>query len=473
MTALLRDFTCAVCGAPRRTTEGALVVLCRHCGAILTFSGDGLWHPTALAERHEAGIAQLVKPSAAQARLMAITLEMAQLTAPEHRERWRLLAEEQAVAMAIAYPAHGRPMPEDPAARRRHIESAVVMSELVTFDPRISGLMRAYSAAASQLTSGDPVGAARQMLEAARAYYRALEAHPQMPPGALREGASHLAKELVRSGITGYASLLGDRTTERIRVEVLGDEEGAAVCPRCGGPLDAPASGLVRCRHCDAVTNVEGEDAWTTAQLGLWEISKKELVRRDQLDGPTPGITAVGGFLHTGARDVPPEKAFAFLRRAIPWVATPDVLQGLDLLAHSATPAQAALLGALRAHVQSTWIADASQRPARPAARADFPSPTPADEAAWIESALGLWSVQRGDLLVLLSYPLNGMQVATVHEQATGISPGAAVRFFERAWPGFDRAAMADHLRRMAPAYDHPRMKAFTAELLVELQRRT
>lgn len=470
---LLRDFTCAVCGAPRRTMENALVVLCPHCGAILTFSGDGLWHPTALAERQEAGIAQLVKPTAAQARLMAVSLELARLTAPEARDRWRMLTEEQTVLMAIAYPAHGMPIPKEPEARRKHVAAAVVMSELVTFDPRISGLMRAYSGAAAQVTSGEPIAAARRMLEAARAYYRAMEAHPQMPPGVLREGVEHLSKELVRSALSGYASLLGANTMERIRIEVLGDDEAAAAaCPRCGGPLESQPGGLARCRHCGAVTSVDSQDAWTTAQLGLWAISKNDLIRRHQLDGPTPAITAIGGFIHTGARDVSPERALAFLRRAIPWVSKADLIQGLDLLAHGMAPEPLQLLGALRALVWNTWAPDPSQRPAPHVARTDFPAPSTADEAAWIESALGLWNHQRGDLLALLAHPLNGMLVAAMHEQPAGISARAAMRFFERAWPGFDRAALLAELSRMAPAYDHPRMKAFTTELAMLLQSR-
>lgn len=120
---LLRDFTCAVCGVPRRTTDGALVVLFRHCGAILTFSGDGLWHEAAFADRRAAGIRQIVKPSAAQARLLALSMEMA--TTTTDRARWRVLAEEHVVVMAIAHPEHVPPLPSDPAARARHVAEAV------------------------------------------------------------------------------------------------------------------------------------------------------------------------------------------------------------------------------------------------------------------------------------------------------------------------------------------------------------
>lgn len=468
---ILRDFTCAVCGAPRKTTDQALVVLCRHCGAILTFSGDGLWQPTALAARHAAGIAALVKPSAAAARLMAISLAMARATAPEQRERWRLLAEEQTVAMAIAYPQNGIPLPAEPEARKRHIANAVVMSELVTFDPRISGLMRAYASAAGTITNGDPIAAVRSMLDAARAYYRAIEVHPQMPPGSLREGAEHLAKELVRSGIHGYASLLGDRAIERIRTEVLGDTIGSSLCPKCGGPLESDTTrSLTRCKHCGAVTNVETEDAWTQGQLAIWEISKKDLLRRGQLDGPTPVLTAAGGFLHTNARDVAPEKAFAFLRRAIPWLSRPEMIQGLDILVQAGSPEQRGLLDALRGLVESTWLPDPAQRPAAHVARTNFPAPTPHEEAAWVESALALWNYRREyQLPVLLSHPLNGLHVAAVHEQPAAITPRAALQFFDRAWPGWDHAEMAQTIHRLLPGYDHPRVNAFLRELVARL----
>jgi hypothetical protein len=465
---IVRDFTCAVCGGPRQTTENALIVMCGHCGAILTFGGDGLWKETGLAAAHEKGIQQLVKPNAAQARVMALTMEMQQLKAPEQRERWRMLAEEQVVVMAIAYPGTGMPMPTEPKARMQHVKAAVKMSELVTFDPKIAGLMGQFSAAAGAIIQGDPVPTARKMLETAKAYYVALAAHPDMPPGMMKEGPDHLAKELTRSSLNGYAPFLGNNGLERIRIEVFGDKTGSANCPKCGSPFDAP--GMKQCRHCGAVTDIATEDAWTTAQLAIWNVSKADLVRRNQVDGPTPVITAIGAFLYTNIREVPPEKAYAYLQKAIPWVAQHELIGGLDMLAQSGNPDQRALLGGIRV-LAMRWVPDPRQRPAHHVAQTVFAPPTPADEHAWIEMALGLWSARRGGLTEMLAQPLSAMQVAALHEQPTGVTARAAMAFFDRAWPGYDRRGMYYELSRLMAGYDHPRVRTFTTELAQLLAR--
>lgn len=452
MTAILRDFTCAVCGGPRQTLEASLVVLCRHCGAILTFAGDGQWH--AMDERHAAGIQQLVRPSAAQARLMALGFELATTT---DRARWRLLAEEQILLGPLV-------LPTDPQARAKHVKDALAMQEIATFDPRITSLMGAYGTAAMTLTQGEPVTAARAMLEAARAYYAALLSHPDAPPGVYREGAEHLAREMVRAAIGGYATLLGVHAIERIRTEVLGDKQAAAACPKCGGPLDPEGDGLVRCRQCEAVTRVTTDDAWLTAQLGIWKISRADLVRRNELDGPGPIIAAVGGFLWTSAATVPAASAAEFLRRAIPWVTTEALQNGLDILGHGADGDRRELLDGIRAEL-ATWTPAPEQRPAPHIPVADFPPPAPEDEAAWIESALALHRYRGGPLMELLAQCLATMQVAAVHEQPVGLSPRAAVTFFERACPGYDRAEMLALLTPLIPGYDLPRVRAFTTEL--------
>jgi hypothetical protein len=47
------------------------------------------------------------------------------------------------------------------------------------------------------------------------------------------------------------------------------------------------------------------------------------------------------------------------------------------------------------------------------------------------------------------------------------------MRFFEGAWPGYDREDMALALARLRPGYDtHPRVAAFTLELAALLDAR-
>lgn len=452
MIALVRDFTCAVCGAPRSTVERALVVLCRHCGALVA-QADGV----TIAEQHAAGIQRLVKPTAAEARLTAVTLAM---SGAIEREAWRLLCEEQVLLMAIVHPGHVAPLPAASSRRVAHVAEHVLLSELATFEPAIRAHLATYSAAAAKLTD-EPMAAARAMLVAARAYFAALLAHPDLPPGVLREGATHHAREMVRAAVRGYASLLGVGVLDEIRIELLGDEEGAT-CARCGAPL--AGDGPVACLHCGAVTTLTSNDTWLTAQLDLWAITRADLVRRGDLDGAGPVIAALGGFLWT--THVPAASAAMFLRRAVPWLSRDDLAAGLDLAGRAANADQRALLGALAGEL-ADWTPEPTQRPAprvAPSALA-FPPPTPEDEAAWLESALALHRLRGGPLSELLARCLSTMQVAAIHEAPTGLSPAAAMTFFERAAPAYDRAAMLALLGPLLPAYDHPRVHAFTTEL--------
>ena len=385
----------------------------------------GAWER--IAERHADGIRSFAKPTRAEARMMELTTELAAVSAPEHREAWRLLSEEQYLIMQVVHPGILPPLPKDPSARPKYLRDAVAMSEIVTFDPNVRDRMNAYGSASMGIGKGDPVVVATAILERAIAYYGAILAHPDMPLGLLPEGAEHHGREMVRQAISGYASLLGASAIERIRVEVLGDRV-ASDCPRCGGPLASPW--LSTCRHCSAVIGVDEGDSWTKAQLGIWEISKKDLLRRGELDGMAPVIHAVGAFLHTSARDVPVERAFAFLQQTIPWVSNADFAQGLSLLAHGASPDRVALLNGLAA---MPWTADPSKRPAAHVARVDFPVPTAEEEAAWVAYALGVWKLGGGPLLQLLGHPLSTLQVAAVHETESSVTARAAMAFFEQA----------------------------------------
>lgn len=468
---LVRAFTCSVCGGPRTTTGDALVVLCAYCGAVLTSSGAGApWRD--LAARHAEAVGDFLKPSATSARLTAISLQMHQPETLRDRALWRLLCEEQVLLSSIV--RAGQALPRDPRARAEEVRRAVILAEIATFDPNAVAAMARYGEACASLgRSGDAVTAARAMLDGARAYYRAVEAHPTFPPGSLREGVEHHARELVRGALGGYATLLGEGTIERIRVDVLGDRARAGVdlrCGTCGGPL-AAVSALHRCPRCGAVTEVDADDAWTSAQLGIWQVTLAELLRGDHLDGPTATISAIGGFLYTPASDVSAAKAVGFLRRAIPWVALEELTRGLDVLATavSGDATKRALLDDVRALVERGWRCDPSARPQKPAPGAPHAPPTEAEEDAWVATTLSLWAHRRGTLMDLLGHPLGAMQVAAVYDRPTGCSARAARRFFEQAMPGFDRRAMHAQLARLAPGFDHPRVAAFIGELMREL----
>lgn len=472
---VLRDFGCAICGAPRTTLEDALVVLCLHCGGVLTSTGDGgAWHD--VVERHADGLRMLVKPSQASARLLAVSLSMSKAS---ERATWRLLCEEQNLLAPIVHSRYVAPLPAEPTARAAFVRDSVAMQEICTFDASVVALMNRYASIAGRLgTAGqDAVVTARAMLDAAREYYRALVAHPDLPSSRLREGTEHHAKELVRSALPAYAMFLGEGVIEEIRCTVLGDRRSAsgAGCSKCGAALPLGLhQPLTKCPYCGAVTGVHPHDdisdAWSNAQLGIWKLSLRELVETDRLDGPTPVMAAVGGFLHTNASGVSIDRVVRFLGEAIPWVTLADLTYGLDLLEHAVSDdrAKRELLQGIREAVRRAWHSDPARRPVRSPRAEPHPTPTPADEAAWIESALALHSFRGPSLPLheLLAQPLSTMQVAAVRDEPTSVTPRAALTFFERAAPRFNRQKMRDELMRLRPGYDHPRVAAFIVELL-------
>jgi hypothetical protein len=467
---LLREFACAVCGAPRSCGVDSTVIMCRHCGAFMGWDSDGQW--SVADATHQAGVLQMLRPTAAQARLMALALEQAAL-GPDDRERFRTVTEEQTILMAVAHPNLVPPLPTDPSARARHVREQIALAEIVTFDATVRSRMQEYAAASGHLGSADDkVLAATKMLDAARRYWALLVDHPELPPGMLREGAEHHARHMVRAAVDGLVPLLGEGVAEQIRMHVLGDRELASEPSwrRCGGPLP-PTDGLAVCTHCGAAARVDDADAWTTAQLGLFRITLGDLLRRGQLDGPTPVIAAFGGFLYTDAGNVSPERVVAFLRRAVPWLSRQDLHAGIDLLIQACPPERRALLAQVRAETE-TWVAE-GQKPSRPEPPT-LPAATPDEEQAWVQSNLALAAYQRPKSLIeLLGYALSAIQVAATTEQPTGASPQAAMRFFEGAWPGYDREDMALALARLRPGYDtHPRVAAFTLELAALLDAR-
>ena len=429
--------------------------------------GEG-WIDGARAAEHAAAVRRTVLPSALDARLLRVTFEMEDARARGDRETHRVLAEEQVVLTALIHPRSMR-LPDEPSARATAVAGHAKVVSVMSFDADLRAKIAAYGEATGKLSAiGDPVERARAMLDAARTYYRALAVHPDLPVGFLREGVEHHAREMVRSAVEGWSMLLGAGAVERIRIEVLGDIEVArdqARCPKCGAPL--ASTGIVSCPHCGAVTRVDVVDAWTQAQLALWELSLAELMRRPEgLDGPSPVIAAVGGFAHTAAREVEPALAARFLRRAIPWVSADDLAAGFAILRHATDPAW---LDAIRAEL-GEWTADPAQRPVRGAPKEIAP-PTFEQEQAWVEQALAIWSRAGGTTpLELLGPALSALQVAAVHEVSCGVTARSALDFFERAQPGFDRTAMLAQVDLLYVGYDQPRVRAFFDALRARLR---
>lgn len=476
---ILRDFTCSVCGAPRTTNADAVVVLCDHCGALLTSAGDAddVWVDAA--DKTAESTLRFVKPSRASARLVELATAMATAT---DRATWRRLYEEQLLLMPVVYPKAAPALSTDPSKRADQVKSAVAVAEIAQFDPLVASRMRAFTASCGKLPgAADPIASAREMLDAARAYWCAMLSHPELPAATAQQGADHQAKELVRSALAGYAVMLGDRVTERIRVQVLGDRvstEEAASCARCGGPLPPGGPSLTRCPHCGAVTRVQSgdeDDAWMTSHLGLWRVTLDQLLRGDRLDAATAVTSAIGSLLYTGAASVGGDKALRFLARAIPWVTLAELEQGIQTLGLGVDgdPAKSRLLDAIVVSARRDWRADPSAKPSRRKPRF-HPPPTEADEAAWVESTLALWAARPSTRLVdLLGWPLGAMLTAAMSDLPAGVSPRAAMTFFERAIPGYDRAAMHLQLVRIMPGYDQPRVADFMTGLAALLSART
>jgi hypothetical protein len=421
---------------------------------------------------HAAGIASLLRPSAAQARLQTVVLELS--SACVERTTWRALTEEYIVLAAVLHAKHMGKMPETPQARARWMQNQIALREIATFDPKVRSLLQDYGSCTAKLTSNpETVKVAREMLTQAIAYHQAIAGSAHLPPGLLPEGPEFHAREMVRSALEAYVPLLPAGVYEQVLVEVLGDTRATAgkstSCPRCGAPL--PEASLAGCTYCGAVTRIVGEDAWIEAQVGLWAISREDLARKAQLDGLQPVIAVFGGFLYTQAAEVSAKQVFVLLQRTIAWVSRNDLFAGLDLLVHAA-PQRQTLLSEVRT-LCSAWVQDTSARPVYTTPLA-FLAPSEADEEAWVDQALAFYRYRGGSLLELLAQALSPVQIAAVSEQATSVTAGAAMKLFERAKPGLDCAAMLTELERLRPGYDvHPRVAAFTFELAQRLSHRS
>ena len=264
----VRDFQCAVCGAPRTSSDDAMFIECEHCGAVLDVAAARWLEPQQYVE------------------LMARTREA-----------------------AAAYTA----VQLDP-----HI--AALWSEV---DDACRGFGDATASA------DEIVATAQRTLAIAERAFTALKRSPEtfsMYPAS----ALHYARMTVRVSLTNMLATLDDPAAyDRVVDEVLGD--GARVgdqCQRCGAPLGDDARMALRCAHCGAVVERRLDDPWLAARLGRVAVAIAAL-RPGDVDTYVAALTvltSVSSYEKAGATRIA-----ALLERGIPWLAADELHRAIAL----------------------------------------------------------------------------------------------------------------------------------------------
>ena len=470
---LIRSFVCPACGASRESLEGALVLVCTYCGVFVSVDTHAYWRGDELVARAAEGIRTMVRPTAMEARKTSLGAEMFHAGGAGDRARWRGAAEELHALLAVSDP--GLLAGLAPAA---WVKQTVAMAQVFEFDGAVKSVQSAYGSAAGQILGApDPVSAARAALEKGRALARALDRHPDLAPGSLRQGVEAYARMMVRSAVACYASLLADGVARRIYVDVLGDSEPAgpadepARCAKCGAALvRGAADGLVSCSYCRAVVEVSVDDPWLTSTLAVWKLAEQDVLRRGKLDTHEPVLAALACFLYAKG-DVSVDAAVGFLRRAIPWMPRERLHAAMALLATATDARQNALLASLQAQT-ATWEHDPSLEPRfeRPP---EVAPPTRAEVDAWVETTLAYFSYvanatshdPKARVETLLGFCTSALQVAEVHHTLAAVTPEGALDFFRRASPDFDRDRMREQVRVMAGCYEAGRVHTFLTGL--------
>lgn len=457
---IVRRFECAGCGAAGEFREGALIVLCRYCGSFLAVE-TGAMTGEALVRLARAERGALAAPDKARARLMTLLADMGDCLARGDRAAWRALAEEQ-LALRLATDPSLAASAQSPEERAAWLKSSAEAMELSSFEPLAIEAQGSYARAANALLgAADPVEAARSLLEAARAYCRAIG-----------QDSERQALEMVRAAVASYASVLGEGVSRRIRLEVLGDRDVsspvAGVCPRCGATLAEPAEGrrIVSCAHCGAAADRASQDPWLEGARAFWRLTLDELRRTGGVRGPGPALGALSQIMLPFQRGgtVSPDTAWALLEECVPWLPAADLEQALRLLmgVSENTPAGAALLRSLFERMPR-WVPDPSKTPAP---WTEEEGPEPAGEA-WVEQSLALLRLGgREDPQTLLGLCL------TPFHLGGSVSVDRAWSFLTKAAPGADSAALLEALEVFRLGFkDHPEIAPFLDGLKARLER--
>ncbi|MHC5038325.1 MAG: TFIIB-type zinc ribbon-containing protein [Planctomycetota bacterium] len=474
----LQKFNCPSCGAPRETLQDALVLLCGYCGAFVAFETGHLYRGTKLADLRDSQIRSWIRPSKADARKIVLTSRMSDAAARGDRITWRACAEEFYALWMMTDPQSIPAGRDDPRHLRDWHREAVAVGEFYAFCP---DAQRAQGEAFTKFdllgADGDPVQVARRLLDAVRDAFREMTSHPDYPSGAVTPDSEAYAKQLIRNQVAGLASLLGPGVTERILTEVLGDRRISSVetlsCEGCGAPLPVPGTGddPLKCPHCGAVVRVD-RDPWMEATLALWETSWRDLARRGSTRGREVVIHALGvsmGPLWKGGR-LTAEAGFAFLRRAIPWIARDVVQEGIRTyaMAFESDPPKKTYLSGLLA-LAGSWEPTQAAPPAVPALDAEGGAESPflGEDDPWVLQSAAQWGhVRGGGGTESMETRLLGMCLTPFH-MGGSITIDQALAFFQKAEPAYDRDRMREAASTFLLGFEsHPAIGDFLRALI-------
>ncbi len=429
--------------------EAARYVACDHCGALLDIAAATWLDPKGQAAlaAHVTSLAFGSSPLYERHCELGSMLRGATRDSPELRAR----LDEMHLLFVLLYP---QLVPlhvlASPGARARWVHESTIVSAVVRFDAQASEAWSAWSEQIARLgratTTDELVAVAKEALVACTRAYDVLKAHREVAH-VLRAPARHYAKVALRTSFLSIMATLDDpHAYDRVVADVLRDRSGSGEeCTRCGAPLPDAArddTGLVRCSHCAAVVERDLGDPWTRAKLAIFETGLADLHRRGAIDGYEAVLAAFGVVRGRSLARVDAGRVFAFLQRAIPWVAREPVEKAFTLYDSVWTaderPVIAEVVGRL-----AEWRHDPSRRPSPP------PLVTPPfDEEAWHKKSVRLFrmsspgpqgvvvhalGVAVGDLWVFPSTPIRAEHVH---------------RFFDAVIP---EVSIAERLRQLEP----------------------
>ena len=451
MSALVRVVTCRSCGAPSDHLEGGAYLSCAHCGALVEMREGLLFGEERAAMIRDAIRAQL-RPTDAEARSTELTMCMASAQKAGDRRTWRAAMREYLLLLPCTRPGLLPPEVETAAQLAEFADRSSCAAELAAFDPDIAAAMKTMDASLVY-GSPDPVAGAEEYIERARVYFETLSQHPDYPPAYAQHMNPHaMARDALRTMISGVASMMGPAAVRRVYIDVLGArdiDESSPSCPHCGAPL-AQAAG--RCSWCRTEISGEATDAWLSSLVSGFEAMRAAVADPEQL-----AVIAVShpfSAHHFGGELPSAADARRFLEAAVPELSEAHLVRAIEMLrpAYPRAP-----FDELERGLREEWTPVAAAPRAAPEV-AHFESVEAAAGSAWVRQQLALWPHARGGAEAELAMTLVSMALSPFH-MGSAVSAEEMVAFFREAEPTLAPADLDAAIAQLLMAFaGHPRI---------------